>query len=80
MRALEEQPLLDAVTDLPNRHALGDRIALALGRLRREEGQLAVLFCDLNHCKQVNDTPMATTWAMPCGPRTPWCAWAAMSS
>ncbi len=56
VRALEEQALLDAVTGLPNRRALGDRIALALGRLKREEGQLAVLFCDLNHFKQVNDT------------------------
>lgn len=56
VRELEEQALLDAVTGLPNRRALGDRIALALGRLKREEGQLAVMFCDLNHFKQVNDT------------------------
>lgn len=55
-RELKEQALLDAVTGLPNRRALGDRIALALGRLKRQEGQLAVMFCDLNHFKQVNDT------------------------
>jgi len=55
-QALQEQALIDAVTGLPNRRALGDRIALALRRLKREEGQLAVMFCDLNHFKQVNDT------------------------
>jgi len=43
------------VTGLPNRRGLRERLDLALGRLREQGGQIAVLFCDLDHFKDVND-------------------------
>ncbi len=54
--ALTEQALRDAVTGLPNRRALSERLGAALQRLRRHPGMVAVLFCDLDHFKDVNDT------------------------
>lgn len=54
-QALAEQALQDTVTGLPNRVALHSRIDQALQRLHRREGQMAVLFCDLNRFKEVND-------------------------
>jgi diguanylate cyclase (GGDEF)-like protein/PAS domain S-box-containing protein len=54
-QALAEQALHDPVTGLPNRFALHSRIEQALQRLHRREGQMAVLFCDLNRFKEVND-------------------------
>ncbi|MCP9848596.1 EAL domain-containing protein [Cyanobium sp. Morenito 9A2] len=54
-QALAEQALQDPVTGLPNRFALHSRIDQALQRLNRREGQMAVLFCDLNRFKEVND-------------------------
>ena len=44
------------VTGLPNRRGLSMAIDDALGRLDRHAGWLAVLFCDLNRFKEVNDT------------------------
>jgi len=54
--ALSNQALRDAVTGLPNRRALQDRLSSALMRLHRQNGVLAVLFCDLDRFKDVNDT------------------------
>lgn len=54
-QALTEQALTDAVTGLPNRHALQDRLATALHRLERAPGVVGVLFCDIDLFKQVND-------------------------
>ena len=45
----------DALTDLPNRALLRERLAHALNELSRGE-QLAVLYLDLDHFKSVNDT------------------------
>jgi diguanylate cyclase (GGDEF)-like protein len=45
----------DALTDLPNRVLLRDRLAHALAELPRDK-RLAVLYLDLDHFKGVNDT------------------------
>jgi diguanylate cyclase (GGDEF)-like protein len=47
--------LHDPLTDLPNRALLHERLETALGRVRAGE-QLAVLYLDLDHFKDVNDT------------------------
>jgi diguanylate cyclase (GGDEF)-like protein/PAS domain S-box-containing protein len=54
--ALSNQALRDSITGLPNRRALQDRLTSALARLHRQSGVLAVLFCDLDRFKDVNDT------------------------
>jgi diguanylate cyclase (GGDEF)-like protein/PAS domain S-box-containing protein len=45
----------DALTGLPNRRMLWDRLATAITRLNRLDGSLAVLFLDLDGFKPVND-------------------------
>ncbi len=46
----------DALTGLPNRALLQDRMAQAQAAAARGEEQLAALFIDLDHFKEVNDT------------------------
>ncbi len=53
---LREAALRDPLTGLPNRTLLVDRLAQALGAARRTGTGLAVLYCDLDGFKQVNDT------------------------
>jgi diguanylate cyclase len=53
---LARQATHDALTQLPNRTLFVERLGLALARLRRRPGQLAVLFCDLDGFKAVNDS------------------------
>jgi diguanylate cyclase (GGDEF)-like protein/PAS domain S-box-containing protein len=54
--ALAYQVLHDPVTGLVNRFALMDRLAQALVAMERLPGRLAVLFVDLDHFKEVNDS------------------------
>lgn len=46
----------DRLTGLPNRSLAHDRLSQALRKSRRQNGQLAVLFLDLDRFKPVNDT------------------------
>jgi PAS domain S-box-containing protein len=53
---LSHDALHDRLTGLPNRALLVDRLEAALARSAREGGEIAVLYCDLDGFKQVNDT------------------------
>ncbi|WP_148863837.1 putative bifunctional diguanylate cyclase/phosphodiesterase [Marinobacter fonticola] len=46
----------DAITGLPNRTCFEDRVTQAIERAEREQQTLAVMFLDLDHFKNVNDT------------------------
>ena len=46
----------DFLTGLPNRVLLLDRLSLAMAAARRKGSMLALMFLDLDHFKQINDT------------------------
>jgi len=46
----------DALTGLPNRMLLNDRLAQALAHAHRNQQKLAILFLDLDRFKTINDT------------------------
>ncbi|WP_441821506.1 EAL domain-containing protein [Lysobacter sp. TAB13] len=53
---LTHQALHDALTGLPNRGQLADRLDHAIARAKRENRAFAVLFLDLDRFKLVNDS------------------------
>jgi len=53
---LRDQALHDALTGLPNRTLLGDRLASAIAVAQRQDAVLSLLLLDLNGFKGVNDT------------------------
>nr|WP_315185112.1 EAL domain-containing protein [uncultured Albidiferax sp.] len=54
-RALDFAANHDALTGLPNRVLLHERLNLALSRVQRRGGSTAILFLDLNRFKHIND-------------------------
>jgi len=56
MAQLEYQALHDALTGLPNRTLLADRLEQAIRTAKRERKQLALVIMDLDHFKEINDT------------------------
>jgi diguanylate cyclase (GGDEF)-like protein/PAS domain S-box-containing protein len=52
---VKRQALFDPLTQLPNRRLLSDRIDQALSKAKRDGGQLALIFVDLDKFKPVND-------------------------
>jgi diguanylate cyclase (GGDEF)-like protein/PAS domain S-box-containing protein len=54
--ALTEQATHDALTGLPNRNLIIDRLTQALSLAKRLESLTGLIFIDLDHFKEVNDT------------------------
>ncbi|TSE29518.1 Cyclic di-GMP phosphodiesterase Gmr [Tepidimonas thermarum] len=54
-QALEHQAYYDALTGLPNRALLADRLDLAIATARRHNRRVAVAYLDLDGFKYVND-------------------------
>lgn len=53
---LSELVVQDELTGLPNRRGLADGITQSIARAKRTRTRFAVLFVDLDHFKEVNDT------------------------
>jgi diguanylate cyclase (GGDEF)-like protein/PAS domain S-box-containing protein len=53
---LRDMALHDSLTGLPNRTLMMDRLDLALAGVARTGGRVALLYCDLDDFKNVNDT------------------------
>ncbi len=54
-KQISHMALHDALTDLPNRVLLEDRIKVSLRMAKRSQRKVAVCFIDLDHFKNVND-------------------------
>jgi diguanylate cyclase (GGDEF)-like protein len=55
-REMESMALHHALTGLPNRRLLMDRLSLAIAHARRNTSAMALMFMDLDGFKQINDT------------------------
>lgn len=53
---IQQMAYYDALTDLPNRRLLNDRLQQAILAAGREHKSIAIMLMDLNHFKEVNDT------------------------
>jgi diguanylate cyclase (GGDEF)-like protein len=51
-----KQANIDTLTELPNRRMFFDRLGQAIKKSHREGKQLALMFLDLDHFKDINDT------------------------
>ncbi len=51
-----KQANFDKLTNLPNRHMFHDRLDQEIKKAHRAELQMALLFIDLDHFKEINDT------------------------
>lgn len=54
--ALRQMAEYDALTGLPNRRLLGDRLAQAIERAKRSKSLMAFIYLDLDRFKKINDT------------------------
>jgi diguanylate cyclase (GGDEF)-like protein/PAS domain S-box-containing protein len=55
-RELETLARVDSLTGLPNRRQFDERLALAVARSQRPGLPIALLYLDIDHFKQINDT------------------------
>ena len=53
---VQKQAFFDALTNLPNRRMLLNRLHQAISQAERYSRPMAVLFIDLDHFKEINDT------------------------
>ncbi len=56
VNAIKRQASFDTLTGLPNRSLLQDRMVQILASVRRNKAGVAVLYVDLDHFKDANDT------------------------
>ena len=56
MEEIQHRALYDQLTELPNRNLFRDRVAQAIEVARRERGAVGVMFLDVDHFKEINDT------------------------
>ncbi|MBI9074147.1 MAG: diguanylate cyclase [Desulfatibacillum sp.] len=54
-KILEEQAMVDALTEIPNRRAYEERLAEEWARYQRSGNAFAMLMVDLDHFKRIND-------------------------
>jgi diguanylate cyclase (GGDEF)-like protein len=53
---IRQQAFFDTLTGLPNRRMFRDRLEQEIKKCKRDAQQIAILFIDLDHFKEVNDT------------------------
>jgi diguanylate cyclase (GGDEF)-like protein len=56
MEELEHRALHDELTELPNRNLFHDRVEQSILRSAREGASCSVMFLDVDHFKEINDT------------------------